>query len=206
MSQQKLDISVLRGALGVFVICLTVAGVMLATSFYFREQMNSQNDLQQTRFRDVSRQYLSVDEDERVIADYLPKFRNLYDHGILGQEKRLNWLETLKIAGDKVRPPKLAYEIHAQKEYFPDYPINKGAFDINASEMDLTLGLLHEGDLFDVLEILNENALGLFSVSACEIYRPDVVASSETIAERIEANCQLRWFTVDLRGERVLEL
>ena len=206
MAQKKLDISVLRGALGVFIVCLTIAGVLLSASFYFREQMNSEFSAHQTRFRDISRKYLSVDEEERIISDYLPQFRDLYEAGILGKEQRLSWLETLKMAGEEVKPPKLAYEIRAQSVYEPDFPLNTGGFDINATDMDLSMGLLHEGDLFHVLDILDKNAAGLFSVSSCELSRAALVNRERGLPERIEANCQLRWLTIDLKGEQELAL
>ena len=206
MSQKKLDIGVLRGALGVFVICLTIAGVLLAASFYFRQQMSSEYLANQTRFRDVSRKYLSVDEEERIISDYLPQFRALYKQGILGKERRLSWLETLKEAGEEIKPPKLGYEIRAQTDYEPDFAINTGGFDINATDMDLSLGLLHEGDLFDILRTLEDRASGLFSVSQCDLARSTIIEQRATLNGRIEASCQLRWFTVDLKGERELTL
>ena len=206
MAQKKLDIGVLRGALGVFVVCLTIAGVMLAASFYFRQQMSSEYLTNQTRFRDISRKYLSVDEEERIISDHLPEFRALYAGGILGKEQRLSWLETLKVAGEEVKPPKLGYEIRAQTVYEPEFAINTGSFDIHATNMDLTIGLLHEADLFDVLNILEERAAGLFSISECELSRAAITRRGELLPERIEADCQLRWFTVDLRGDQELAL
>lgn len=206
MAQKKLDLSVLRGALGVFFICLSIAGVMLSASFYFREQMSSEYSDLQSRFRDISRKYLSVDEEERIISDYLPEFRALYDAGILGSEQRLSWLETLKSAGEEVKPPKLAYEIRAQSVYEPDYPLNTGGFDINVTDMDLSLGLLHEGDLFDVLNILDSKAAGLFSVASCDLSRAARVSNEDILPQSIEANCQLKWFTIDLKGEQELAL
>ncbi|MEM7465345.1 MAG: hypothetical protein AAF387_00505 [Pseudomonadota bacterium] len=206
MAEKKLDISVLRGALGVFVICLVAAGLMLAASFYFRDQMSSEYKTHQARFRDISRKYLSVDEEERIIADYLPEFQHLFDTGVLGQEQRLSWLESLKIAGSEVKLPKLGYEIQAQSEFESELPITTGSFDIRTSDMELNMGLLHEGDLFSVLSVLETNADGLFSVSHCDMKRAGTAARRETISEKIEAVCKLRWYTLDLKGSRELSL
>ena len=206
MAEKKLDIGVLRGALGVFVICFAIAGLMLAASFYFRDQMSREYQTHQTRFRDVSRKYLSVDEEESIIADYLPSFRTLYANGILGQEQRLSWLESLKIAGEQVKPPKLGYDLRAQNDPDMDFPLNTGSFDIHASDMELTMGLLHEKDLFDVLGVIETNAAGLFSVSSCDLSRASLNSRSGELAERIEAICSLRWYTLDLKGERELAL
>ncbi len=105
-----------------------------------------------------------------------------------------------------MKPPKLAYEIRAQSVYEPEFALNTGGFDINATDMDLSMGLLHEGDLFDVLNILDKKAAGLFSVSSCELSRAAIANRERGLAERLEANCQLRWLTIDLKGERELAL
>ena len=206
MAQSKLDLSVLRGALGVFAICVLVAGILLGASYYFREEMAAEFNTNQLRFRDVSRKYLSVDEEERIIEQYLPEFQQLYDDGVLGREKRLSWLEVLKAAGAKVQLPQLGYEISSQSTFEPDYPVDVGAFDIYASNMDLNMGLLHEGDLLNVLELLDQNANGLYSVSHCDVARTVRAATADNLRERIKAVCQLRWFTVDLKGDRELTL
>ncbi|MGR8946408.1 MAG: hypothetical protein ACU84Q_00055 [Gammaproteobacteria bacterium] len=206
MAEKRLDVSVLRGALGVFAICLVIAGLMLAASVYFRDQMSDEYQTHQARFRDVSRKYLSVDEEESIIAEYLPSFRALYAKGILGQERRLSWLESLKFAGEEVKPPKLGYEIRAQNELDHGFPINTGSFDIRTSEMELTMGLLHEEDLFNILAVLDREAAGLFSVSSCELKRAGVTHRSNALAEQIEAICKLRWYTLDLKGDRKLSL
>ena len=206
MTKKKLDIGVLQGALGMFAVCLLIAGMMLAASVYFRDQMNQEFQSHQARFRDLSKKYLSVDIEERIIADYLPEFRALYAQGILGQEQRLSWLESLKVAGDQVKPPKLAYHVQGQTEDEIDFPLNTGGFDIFASDMELSMGLLHEGDLFDVLTALENNASGLFSVSRCDLSRANFGARSKDLSERLEATCQLRWYTLDLKGEQGLQL
>lgn len=206
MAKKKLDIGVLHGALGMFAVCLLIAGLMLAASFYFRDQMNREYQSHQMRFRDISRKYLSVDVEERIIAEHLPTFRDLYEQGILGQEQRLSWLESLKIAGDRVKPPKLGYQIRGQTDFESEFPLNTGGFDIHISDMELTMGLLHEGDLFDVLAVLDNNAAGLFSVSNCDLTRANFTSRSKALSERLEAVCELRWFTLDLKGEQELRL
>ena len=206
MAKKKLDIGVLQGALGMFAVCLLIAGLMLAASFYFRDQMNREYQSHQMRFRDISRQYLSVDVEERIIVDYLPAFRNLYQRGVLGPEQRLSWLEALKLAGDEVKPPKLGYQIQGQTNFAAEFPVNTGGFDIRTSDMELSMGLLHEGDLFAVLSTLDDHAAGLFSVSECDLVRANFTARSEALSERLEAVCQLRWFTLDLKGPQGLRL
>jgi len=205
MSQNRVDWGVLRGAIGVFAVCLLVGVGLLAASAYFREEMAADFHNHQARFLEVSRKYLAVDDEERIIERTYPEFVALFESGILGQEHRLSWIETLTKAGDRIRLPEIGYRINSQSVYTPDFPVMLGAFDINVSEMTLDLGLLHEGDLFKLLDALDESAEGLYTVSYCEANR--VTASgSGTDRPLIAANCRLNWFTVDLKGARKLSL
>ena len=84
MAELRTDWSVLRGALGTFAICLLIAGILLGTSRHFREAMAVDARLHANQFRDISRKYLAVDEEERIIEAYLPTFRTLREHGVIG--------------------------------------------------------------------------------------------------------------------------
>jgi hypothetical protein len=204
--KSKVDWVVLRGALGVFSICLLVGVVLLGASYYFREEMETEYRNHHSRFRDVSRKYLAVDEEERIIERLYPTFVQLHNQGILGQEHRLSWLESLRNAGEAIQLPEINYRINSQSVFTPEFPIDLGAFDVYVSEMDLSLGLLHEGDLLGLLHALNHNAEGLYSVSSCEANRVKEDVEFDPARPTISVACRLSWFTVDLKGQRKLSL
>ena len=206
MAVNRVDWTVLRGAIGVFAICLLVGGVLLGASYYFREEMETEYRNHQSRFRDVSRKYLAVDDEERIIEQSYPDFVRLHESGILGQEHRLSWIEALTEAGDRIRLPELGYRINSQSVFEPPFPVALGAYDIRLSEMTLTLGLLHEGDLMSLLTALDENANGLYSVARCDGVRVNEDAKPDKDRPTISADCRLHWFTVDLKGDRELSL
>ena len=206
MAQNKVDWMVLRGAVGVFSICLLIGGTLLGVSHYFQNEMATEYRNNHARFRDISRKYLAVDEEERIVERNYPTFVRLYESGILGEEHRLSWLESLRRAGERIQLPEIDFRINSQSVYQADFPVDLGAFDINVSEMDLTLGLLHEGDLLNLLDALNDEAEGFYSVSRCEANRVNEKAEFDPSRPTITATCRLNWFTVDLRGERKLSL
>ncbi len=206
MSASKADIALLRGALGVFAMCLLVGGMLVGASYYFREEMATEYRNHQLRFRDVSRKYLAVDDEERIIENAYPEFVRLFEGGILGHELRLSWIEALRRADAAIGLPALDYRINSQTVYEPPFPVNLGAFDIRVSEMSLSVGLLHEGDLINLLSALDTTADGLYSVSRCEAIRANDFDVQDRTRPKIKADCVLEWFTVDLRGSRELSL
>ncbi len=206
MAQEKIDWTILRGAIGVFSVCLLVGAILLGATQYFRDEMETEYRNNHARFRDVSRKYLAVDDEERIVENIYPEFVRLYESGILGQEQRLSWIESLREAGNDIKLPEISYQVSSQSVYDPDFPIDLGAFDIQMSEMQLTLGLLHEGDLLGLFNALDREAKGLYSISRCTAKRLNEEAEISPTRPTISAECSLNWFTVDLKGERALSL
>lgn len=204
MARARVDLGVLRGALGTFAICALLSVLMVAASGFFAKQMASEYRAARARFGDASRKYLSVDDDARLIAESYPAFAALHERGILGAEHRLDWIEALREAAQRVRIPELDYKLDSQTVVEPDPPLALGAFNVYASDMHLSLGLLHEGDLVDLLAALDAKAKGLYSVTRCDLQREERTKSADPARAKLHADCTLRWYTVDLRGERRL--
>jgi len=196
----------LRGALGVFAICAVISAGMLTASNFFWREMNAEFQVNFAGFREASRRYLAVDDEERIIEAQYPAFKTLYERGIIGQERRLSWVETLRSAGTALRIPKIDYRIEAQQVYVPEVALPSGPFDINVSDMNLSLGMLHESDLMRPLTRLDEGGAGLFSVERCEIRREAGREETAGLAAQLHADCLLRWFTLDQRGGTKIKL
>jgi hypothetical protein len=206
MASNRVDWSILRSTLVVFVVALAVASGMVSASFYFRQNMEREYQANHAEFREASLKYLAVDDEERIIAQFLPEFQRLYDHGLLGRERRLSWLETLRRAGDANGLPQLVYKLDAQRIATPDFGITLGDYQLYASAMTLNLGLLHEGDLLQLLQTLDREALGQYSVKSCWLKRTSEKIDTASYAANLSADCTLDWWTINLGGERGLKL
>jgi hypothetical protein len=189
---------ILRTSLGWLCLSLALGVVLLKLSFYIHERMESSFKRQDSRLKDVSRKYLSIDDEKRIIQEDYPRFVSLYRRGVIEKEQRLNWLETLKRAEGALMIPSLQYEIQSSEPYTPDFGVQTGAFRINASTMKLNLGLLHEEDLTRFLRELDRNAAGLYSVKSCDFKRAQKEIVSDPAKENISAECKLLWYTLTL--------
>ena len=207
MADTKGDWKILRGALGLCAVCVLLSGALVFGTDYFWQQMNREYTTHYTRFREVSRKYLAVDDDERVIHDEYPKFVALYHRGVLGDEHRLSWIEALRLAATTLALPKLDYKLDAQQLFTPPFALNSGPFAVNASNMHLSLELLHEGDLINLLDYLDRHAEGLYSVEQCTLTRNVVTATTAGVnAANLRAECVLRWLTLDQQGDAKIRL
>ena len=192
----------LRSALVMFTGFAALGASLLAGSATFESRMQRDYLYHSDRLTEIRRRYLAVDEEEKVIRDYLPRFMELDKNGLSGEERRLNWVETLQDAGDALRLPSLGYEIKAQKPYRPGAAPPPGRYRVFASEMTLSMLMLHEGDLFALLDLLDERAQGVYTVSSCDMTRNFVELADNPDAGNIAADCLLEWFTVKPEHDR----
>ena len=192
----------LRSAVVMFAGSAALGISLLAGSAVFESRMERDYLYHSERLAETSRRYLAVDEEEKVIRDYLPRFAELDKNGLSGEERRLSWIETLQDAGDALRLPSLGYEIKAQKPYRPGAASLPGRYRVFVSEMTLSMQMLHEGDLFALLDLLDERAQGVYTVSSCEMTRNFVELTDNPVAGNITADCLLEWFTVKPTHDR----
>lgn len=196
MKLAEVDWPLLRGALAGLTVCLVVAGLVAGASYEFVESKRTALRVEKSKLLGIRGKYQTIDEEERLIEEYLPRFVALEERGVIGREFRLDWIETLRGASTELKLPELRYAIDTQDGYQPDFPVNPGAFQIYASKMRLDLGLLHEGDLPALLERIERDARGLYRVSDCALTRTASTLDLDPTKPNVRANCTLDWLTV----------
>jgi hypothetical protein len=197
MRREDIDWKELRGVITALVICLVVASSMLYASLYFKKQMKQEFARNDARFKSISQRYLAVDEEEKLITEYYPKFIELYNNGVIGKEQRLNWIEVLRRLTSEMKLPRLSYQIESQQPYTPGYSVKMGEFKVYSSKMNLDMALMHEGDLFTVIEELEKKAKGDFAPASCNMQSMSAIVE-EPDAANITVSCELRWYTIKL--------
>lgn len=206
MKRSDIDWTVLRGSLVIFFTCLLISGALLGGSFYFQANMEKEFMSNNAMFRSVSNKYFAVDEEEKLIKKFYPLFIDLYNKGVLGRERRLNWIEVLRNAGNEIKIPGLSYEIRSQEVYKPGFPVKLGRYKLYRSIMSLNMQLLHEGDLFRLFEALDKHALGAYSVSSCTVSGKGKQIAEDAEVSNITVRCELTWHTIKLASGKELKV
>lgn len=196
MRLADVDWSILRGGLILLFLSLAVSGGLLGSSFHFWEKMDRVYKRERAVLFAARSQYQNIDEEEKLIEDYFPRYRELQSAGIIGSERRLDWIDNLQRSARNVDLPSLRYVIDSQEPYRPDVPLPESEFRIFASNMALNLGLLHEGDLPALLDDLNRNAAGFYTVAGCDMHRAQQEFIKNPDAVNLTAECGLRWITI----------
>ena len=198
MRAAEIDWRYIRGPLIFLVTTLVIGGAVLIASFNFVDSREREYQRERSRLLANRNRYHTLDEEERIIEAYLPRYQELEGSGLIGRERRLNWIETLRDSATTIGLPELRYTIDAQEPVLEPGERNtdRPKVRVYSSKMRLELGLLHEGDLFDLLERLRTGSTGMYIVNRCELRKPNDELDMSGLRSNVAARCELDWLTV----------
>jgi hypothetical protein len=133
-----------------------------------------------------------VRQEKLEITDRLEEYKRLLQRGVIGKEKRLDWIDALVVTKEENKLPDLKYSIDPQKRL--GYPQISATAEVETmtSPMKLDMTLVHEGDLFRVLLGLRRALPAHFLVEDCSIQRP----VSPGANARLNATCKANVVTI----------
>lgn len=152
----------------------------------------------------AANQYRSASDDKAVYEEYAARFRELERTGMIGEERRLSWVEALQSVNEELKLPVLRYEISPQRTVSLDGAgFDTGRFRLHRSDMRLDFGALHEGDVLELLRTLARDGAGLMETDACSMNRSrgggkiDYSAGSPNL----DVECRVHWYTLQIEQE-----
>ena len=182
-----------------FVIALAIASAL--GYFGMRLEDSAQQDYQRAvaSLRSTHQRYRELVNDIDLLEQYRNRYTEYKDSGLVGSERRLSWIESLEATNGVLRLPTLTYNLQPQEGFErPGFSVQQGVA-VQSSPMDLSMDLLHEEDLFALLEGLRLSISNLFTVDNCSLNRVTVIGSSlETRDANLEGRCTIRWVTIDV--------
>ncbi len=145
----------------------------------------------------AANQYRNASDNRAVYREYADRFRAMSERGWIGEEGRLTWIEALQSINADLKLPTLRYEIGQRTSV--DHPRAGGSTRLNLyrTPMRLNIGALHEYDVVELLERLNQAGDGLMSLSACTMTRNGQLRFDARRAN-VDAACELNWYTLRL--------
>ena len=147
--------------------------------------------LSQARFAEADRKLREVNREEEEIRANTALYTALESRGIIGPEQRLEWVEL--IAG--IRKSRRLFDL--DYEFSPQQALagSTAPYRFNASTMKFRLPLLHEGDLFRLLEDIQGRAPAHVQPRQCSLERIGGAGLSN-LAPHLAGSCTLQWITI----------
>jgi hypothetical protein len=181
------------------VLAVAIAASFLVVRFSSdkRDETEMQHRAQSTALQDARSRYQRSGEERETILRYLPAYQQLENQGFVGTEQRINWLEGLRMANVQAGLFGVTYQLDVRKPFPLVGQSNPMSKHLHDSEMKLSFGLVHEGDLMRFFQALAAQQTGIFILTGCAL---DRLGRSESPAPRqanLTASCDLSWVTVD---------
>jgi len=178
------------------VLSITLASI----SYIYVDDRRHLNDSSQANLLNLKADYQDAVNQLLLVENYLDPFKLLESKGFIGEENRLNWIETLRKITENKKVAAIEYKIKALKPYNPAYQVTTNLFQINSSEMVLQMRLLHERDLLDIFSELNRLTAGVYDIKRCKMQRQNKTIVFSADATNVVAECTLNWFTLQFTG------
>jgi hypothetical protein len=178
-------------------VALVLAGVgcYFAADDYLQEtkKLDAATSAQRA---EVQTRLASATEEEREIKANLQQYQALVARGIVGEEKRLDWIDTITAIKNERRLFSIGYSIEPQHEL--DYPgfAPVGGVNFVVSRAKMEIQLLHEEDLLNFIDDLAKRGRSYLSVRSCDVQRTGRGSGGTTLAPRLEAGCVFDLITI----------
>lgn len=185
------DFAKLRRCLRFCAATLGVGALLAVASFDARQRAAEEQSTAQSLQREFDLKLQRVRDEEAEIKVQAAAFRQMQAHGLLGEERRLEWVELLNDIRERRRLIGLHYEFSPRRRLDAE---KDDAFVFYASAMRLQLELLHEEDLAHLLGDLKQNASALIHIRSCDVSRT-ALADDKAGAPRLTAECLVDWIT-----------
>jgi hypothetical protein len=192
------DLKRLRVPLAAAIVLLALGAACLIAGGYHLDEARMAQDA--TRLSRVAAQerVLRVAEEEREIRDDLVYYEQMRQRGIVGEQSRLDWIESITRIKNDRKLFEIRYNFEAQRPL--DYPgiVATSAAELVVSRLKLDMLLLHEGDLLNFLADLQAGIKAHVSVRNCTVTRIErgPAPGATTVQPRLRAECQVDLISV----------
>lgn len=185
---------VLRRSLFTFVIVVIASMTAVVSSDMVMDDTYKDEQSEKRAMRIWKNKIDGSRESNRIIGEYENSYIDLVKNSVIGEENRLSWFETIQATTNARGMPSVKYNVSSQKLLESSGAYTSVGLQVYRTKMTLDIKMAHEGDLFVMLNNLENRAKGLFSVDKCDVERmsfKNLIVNEN----KMKAHCELSWYT-----------
>lgn len=200
---KMIDWAVLQKNGMIFIVVTLLSTSVYYGSFVFSESVSDNFIKEERAYNQAQSKYRLAEKNRTLYKQYLTDYRKYLNKGLIGEEKRLSWIEELEAINKNMALPKLSYSIEPRVEVDLRHIRNRNKkIQMNVSEMKIQAGLLHEGDLLTLLQTLEQKAAGFYSLKECSLVSrfSNKIKQYSPRNAYLDVSCELDWLTVKVES------
>ena len=171
------------------IFALLLAGILLSINLQTASDWRQANN----QLSQATTRYHIANDQKLVLAQYQQRFNLLKTRNIVGDEQRIDWVETIQASSKRHLIPSVKFSLDQRAvATLPNDITNMGVL---VSKMRLDMNLLHEGDLFNLFNDLDARANGLYGITSCNL-KQEERQSADLLSNRLNGTCELNWYTM----------
>lgn len=195
MTLTKKDWKKLQQAIIALVLAIALGVGLVFYTMQISQTSMAEKQAQESQLAQARQKFQSAGMEKSTINQYLPQYQALIKEGYIGEEKRIEWVDTLRNIHQQEKMFSIDYTIEKQEPYTPSFALNLGALKLRKSVMKINLNMLHEDDILTLIDSLKATKPSPFIVRSCV-----VTQNTPTIEQKLNANltaeCELDWLTL----------
>ena len=191
------DIPHIRGLLVMAILTLILGAIAVYVSDGMLNGAQQSKTTADQEWSDAVRKQERTKNEQEDLQGYYHQYQNLVEQNIIGEEKRLDWIESIEKIRNRLNIFSVRYKLDPQETLdMVGTDLPGSSFDLRRSNMTLGLSLLHEGQLLNFIEALSEEAKGMYLLDSCVLTRNDLIRKLK-FTPNLEAECTLGWITLN---------
>ena len=191
------DIPHIRGLLVMAILTLILGAIAVYVSDEMLNGAQQSKITADQEWSDAVRKLERTKNEQEDLQGYYHQYQNLVEQNIIGEEKRLDWIESIEEIRNRLNIFSVKYKLDPQETLdMVGTDLPGSSFDLRRSNMTLGLSLLHEGQLLNFIEALSEEAKGMYLLDSCVLTRNDLIRKLK-FTPNLEAECTLGWITLN---------
>ncbi len=185
-----------RGLLIISVLTLVLGAIIAYVSNGVLIEAQQSKITADREWSEAHRKLERTKNEQEDLQGYYRQYQNLVEQNVIGQERRLDWIETIEKIRNKLNIFSVKYKLEPQETLNFETVTTSNSFDLHRSNMTLDFSLLHEGQLLNFLDTLSKEAKGMYLLESCTLTRNDFVRQLRFIPN-LQAECTLGWITLN---------
>ncbi|MEE8530240.1 MAG: hypothetical protein V3S35_05675 [Nitrosomonadaceae bacterium] len=190
------DLPRTRGLLIISVLTLVLGAIIAYVSNGVLIEAQQSKITADREWSEAHRKLERTKNEQEDLQGYYRQYQNLVEQNVIGQERRLDWIETIEKIRNKLNIFSVKYKLEPQETLNFETVTTSNSFDLHRSNMTLDFSLLHEGQLLNFLDTLSKEAKGMYLLESCTLTRNDFVRQLRFIPN-LQAECTLGWITLN---------